>query len=289
MKKFYLVLSIIVASLVAAALLIQLISFVYNKKSQSVNMGDSVFSPPSVEVKKGLVVENVKAGDIVSSPLQIIGYVNGDGWIGFEGQVGNVTLQDNAGNVLDIEPLTATSEWMTTTVRFEANLEFVTNAVEGKLVFRNENPSGEPSRERQVSLNIKFGGAAETMKLQAYFSNSRLDPKITCERVFPVTRTVPKTVGVARAALEEMLKGPTAQEQAAGYVTNINEGVRINSVTIENGVAKVDLSEELQREVGGSCRVTAIRAQIVETLNQFSTVKSVVISVEGKTEDVLQP
>lgn len=100
---------------------------------------------------------------------------------------------------------------------------------------------------------------------------------------------MPRTVGVARAALEELLKGPTAAEQDAGYVSNINEGVKINSLTINKGVAAVDFSDELQKEVGGACRVTAIRAQIVETLNQFSTVHKVIISVNGNTEDILQP
>jgi len=45
----------------------------------------------------------------------------------------------------------------------------------------------------------------------------------------------------------------------------------------------------LQYQVGGSCRVSAIRAQIIETLKQFSTVKNVVISINGRTEDILQP
>lgn len=242
-----------------------------------------------VEIKKGLVVDNLQENDMISSPFKITGYVNGDGWVGFEGQVGTVSLYDSANTLLDIKPLTATSEWMTSTVRFEANLEFFTTAAEGKLVFRNENASGEPSRDKSVSWKIKFAPVGETINLQAYFSNSKLDPKINCEKVFPVNRRVAKTSAVAKAALEQMLKGPSAVEQIAGYVTNINEGVRINSLTIENGVAKVDLSDELQRELGGSCRVTAIRAQVVDTLSQFSTVSSVIISVNGNTEDILQP
>jgi len=35
--------------------------------------------------------------------------------------------------------------------------------------------------------------------------------------------------------------------------------------------------------------VTAIRAQITETLKQFPTVENVVISIDGRTEDILQP
>ena len=65
--------------------------------------------------------------------------------------------------------------------------------------------------------------------------------------------------------------------------------MRIQGLTIENGVAKVDFSEQLEFQVGGSCRVAAIRAQITDTLKQFPTVDSVVISIDGRTEDVLQP
>lgn len=246
--------------------------------------------PTPIELKKGLVLDNVKENDTVGSPFKITGYTNGEGWGGFEGQVGSVRLYDNNNNILDIKPLTATTEWMTSTVYFEANLEYITTAREGRIVFKNENASSEPSRDKEVSFKVKLVPTNDVINVQAYFSNSKLDPEITCEKVFAVNRVLPKTVAVARAALQELLKGPTAAEQFDGYVTNINEGVQINSLVIENnGVAKVDFSDEMQKEVGGACRVTAIRAQIVETLNQFPTVKSVVISVNGNSEDILQP
>jgi len=41
--------------------------------------------------------------------------------------------------------------------------------------------------------------------------------------------------------------------------------------------------------VAGSCRVGAIRAQIEETLKQFPTVQNVIISVNGNTENILEP
>lgn len=283
MKKILIILGAVLALFIVVAL--------FNKSDNTAPPISGNNPPPAVgnNQGQGLVVENVHSGDTVSSPLQITGYVNGDGWTGFEGQVGSVTLYDASEQILDQEPLIATSEWMTSTVRFEANLEFMTTAVTGKLVFRNENPSGEPSRDKQVTLNVKFAPAGQTMKLQAYFSNSNLDPKITCKEVFPVTRTVVKTAGVARVALAEMLKGPTAQEQADGFASMINPGVQINSLTIDKGVAKVDFDQTIQQGVGGSCRVSMMRLQIEQTLKQFSTVKSVIISVNGKTEGVLQP
>lgn len=130
----------------------------------------------------------------------------------------------------------------------------------------------------------------ESMTVKVFFGNSILDPEVLdCQKVFPVERKVPKTLAVAGAALEELLKGPSASEKEQGFGTSINPGVKIQKLTIEDGVAKVDFDEQLEFQVGGSCRVTAIRAQITQTLKQFSTVQNVIISLDGRTEDILQP
>jgi len=135
-------------------------------------------------------------------------------------------------------------------------------------------------------LTLKKG---ELMTVKVFFNNGRLDPEYSCNKVFPVERKIPKTQAVGRAALEELLKGPTEEEKSDGFFTSINPGVKIQKLTIENGVAKVDFDEQLEFQVGGSCRVAAIRAQITETLKQFPTVDKVIISIDGRTEDILQP
>ena len=127
------------------------------------------------------------------------------------------------------------------------------------------------------------------MKVRVYFNNNQWDPETSCNKVFPVEREIQKTQAVAGAALEELLKGPTEKEATERYITSINPGVKIKKLTIEEGTAKVDFDNNLEFQVGGSCRVSAIRAQITETLKQFPTVKDVIISIDGRTEDILQP
>ncbi len=128
------------------------------------------------------------------------------------------------------------------------------------------------------------------MTVKVFFGNSIFDPEVLdCQKNFAVERTIPKTLAVARAALEQLLAGPTDAEKVEGYFTSINQGVKIQSLTIEDGVARVDFDEQLEFQVGGSCRVAAIASQIRETLKQFSTVTDVVISINGRTEDILQP
>ena len=94
---------------------------------------------------------------------------------------------------------------------------------------------------------------------------------------------------MARAALEQLLRGPTEAEKAQGFFTSINSGVKIQSLTIQAGTAYVDFDDQIEFQVGGSCRVSAIRAEITQTLKQFPTVSEVIISVNGRTEDILQP
>jgi spore germination protein GerM len=148
---------------------------------------------------------------------------------------------------------------------------------------------GNPSAPRPTEPCGKKN-REETMTVKVFFGNSIFDPEILdCSKNFSVERTVPKTEAVGRAALEQLLAGPTDTEKAEGYFTNINPGVKIKSLAIENGVAKADFDEQLEYQIGGSCRVAAIISQIRETLKQFPTVDDVIISIDGQTEDILQP
>ncbi|MFZ2190325.1 MAG: GerMN domain-containing protein [Candidatus Magasanikiibacteriota bacterium] len=128
------------------------------------------------------------------------------------------------------------------------------------------------------------------MIISVSFPNKIFDPNmIDCSKVFTTERSIIKTPAVGRAALEELFKGPTELEKKAGYFTTIPDGVKIQKLSIVDGVARVDLSKELEYQVGGSCRIGSIIAEITETLKQFSTVQKVIISVDGRTEDILQP
>lgn len=141
------------------------------------------------------------------------------------------------------------------------------------------------------SVTIESGEAtADSMIVKAFFGNSTMAGEgEECTSVFAVLRRVPKSTAVARSALGELLKGVSAEEEAAGYLTSINYGVAIQDLTLENGVLRADFSAALDESVGGSCRVAAIRKQIEATAKQFPTVTDVVVSVDGRTEDILQP
>jgi spore germination protein GerM len=129
----------------------------------------------------------------------------------------------------------------------------------------------------------------EFVGIKVFFNNNNLDPEFSCDKVFPAERNVPKTSEPERTAISELLSGPTQSDAAQGFFTSINSGVKINKLSVIRGVAMVDFDERLEFPGGGSCRVAAISAQIRETLKQFPQVKEVIISINNRTEDILQP
>ncbi|MDP2642741.1 MAG: GerMN domain-containing protein [Candidatus Peregrinibacteria bacterium] len=132
---------------------------------------------------------------------------------------------------------------------------------------------------------------AKTMIVKVYFNNPKIDPNwdTECSNVFAVEREIPYTKSVALAAINELLKGPLSAEKTQGYMSNINSGVKVQKLNIVNSVAKIDFNEQLQYQVGGSCKISAIIAQIKQTLKQFKTIKDVIISIDGESEAILQP
>lgn len=225
---------------------------------------------------------------LVTSPVTVSGEARGT-WF-FEASF-PIEILDSQGNVLGTGIAQAQGNWMTEDfVPFSATIQFkATTVPQGLIVFRKDNPSGLPENDASVSVPVRFGNG-ETMVLNVYLGNELQNPNAQdCNLVFATPRTVPKTDATARAALVQLLAGPTTAEEQQGFFTSLNAGVTIQKLTIENGVAKVDFSQQLEYQVGGSCRVSAIRAQITQTLKQFPTVNDVVISINGRTEDILQP
>jgi len=239
--------------------------------------------------KRDLIrVDNPRQNQTITSPLTITGQARGN-WF-FEA-VFPIKLYDSDGSLLATAIAQTKSDWMTEEfVPFTAELEFkATGQGSGFLVLEKDNPSGLPEYDDQLQIPILF--SPELITVEVYFNTPETGgpPDFDCSEVAAVERQVVKTQAVGRAALEELLKGPSEAEKESGYLTSINPGVKIQSLIIENGIARVDFDEQLQFQVGGSCRVAAIRSQISKTLKQFPTVDEVIISINGRSEDILQP
>jgi hypothetical protein len=102
----------------------------------------------------------------------------------------------------------------------------------------------------------------------------------------PVLREVPRTPAIGTAAIAALLAGPTEAERAEQVITSaVPDGSRLLGLTIDNGIATVDLSSEFESG-GGSLSITVRLAQVVYTLTQFPTVQAVLFEIDGRPVSV---
>jgi len=102
-------------------------------------------------------------GDIISSPVTLVGEARGN-WY-FEASF-PVTIVDWDGLIIGQGHAEAQSDWMTTEyVPFKATLEFTRPAISdfdkayanrGAVIFKNDNPSGDPSKDASIEVPVLF-------------------------------------------------------------------------------------------------------------------------------------
>ena len=152
-----------------------------------------------------------------------------------------------------------------------------------------------------VASGSPTGSPAATTTVRAYF---RLDGAVDTQTgstptwLVPVLREVPRTTAVGTAALQQLIAGPNATERAAkpAITTLIPTGTRLLGLTVDQGVATVDLSQEFVGSGGWSSSngsrsrispyISGAVSQVVYTLTQFPTVTGVTFRIDGTPESV---
>jgi hypothetical protein len=109
----------------------------------------------SNDVNNLIQVDAPVAGATVSSPLIVTGKARGT-WY-FEASF-PVKIEDALGGLITQGVAQAKGDWMTTEfVPFEATLLFAAPTTDtGFLVLKNDNPSGEPARDKEIRIPISF-------------------------------------------------------------------------------------------------------------------------------------
>lgn len=140
----------------------------------------------------------------------------------------------------------------------------------------------EAASARQKPTVARAPGATTSgVPIRVYFSRHP-DSDASFTAVSPVKRTAPDR-GVATAALAELIDGPTTEERAAGYYSELGRSLsgpsscdgRDFQLAIRDGVATVRFCRFMTSAgIGQDARV---RAQIEATLTQFSTIRSVTL------------
>jgi len=129
--------------------------------------------------------------------------------------------------------------------------------------------------------------AKQTMKIKLYFPNTKLDSGNCSVKVYPVTRTIPKTDAVARAALEQLFAGPTSEEKGKAFYSDFSEATKsfLISVNVKNKVAYVNLRDLTSTSSVGnfttSCGGSNFFGQVENTLKQFPSIKKAFFAIEG--------
>lgn len=162
------------------------------------------------------------------------------------------------------------------------------------MVYESSAKDGEPIHVVTVPLIFAFtkaGGCQSVVRLA--MRNAKADPEVMdCEKTEIVERAVCGTPTLA-LAIHELLKGPTPLEKDRGYETNTAPETGDPIITQEKDHQyRLTFDGRLEQGVAGSCRVGAIRAQIVQTVIAFdplTTPEQIEIAVDGRVDDVLQP
>ena len=127
----------------------------------------------------------------------------------------------------------------------------------------------------------------QTMQIKIYFPNSKRASGDCGARVYPVTRTVPKTKAVAKAALDQLFAGPTSEEQAKGFYSDFSDATKtlLVSVNIRNRYAYVNMRDLTgSSSIGNfttSCGGSNFYGQVESTLKQFPGVRKAFFAFEG--------
>jgi len=99
-----------------------------------------------------------------------------------------------------------------------------------------------------------------------------------------VTRAVDSPM-VATNAIKALIAGPTPAEMDIELSSSIPADTLLLGLTIEDGLATIDLSREFEVG-GGSFNILSRLAQVVYTLTQFPTVDEVLFHIDGQPVEV---
>ena len=135
---------------------------------------------------------------------------------------------------------------------------------------------------------IAFGQTPKTTTVKVFFPNNQMDKSDCAVKVFPVKRTIPKTVSIAKATLEQLFAGPSVDEQAKGFYSDFSEETKtlLLSVNVTSKAAYVNLKDltTSTTKMGNfttSCGSSNFFSQVENTLKQFPSVKKVYFAFEG--------
>ena len=151
---------------------------------------------------------------------------------------------------------------------------------------KNKIEDKEENKPTQEENSIKKTEPAKEQKksFSVFFVKVESDGRITRKSV---NRELIKSDSPMSDVLNNLLKGPTKEEQKKGLRSFIPPETRLLSAYVKNGMAIINVSEDFQFNQYGIEAYYAQLAQIVFTACEFPTVDSVQFLIEGKKKEYL--
>jgi hypothetical protein len=132
-------------------------------------------------------------------------------------------------------------------------------------------------------------GTNDTPSVTLFYTHDDAPAGEECDDLVPVTVPVPRDeltgTGMSAKLLGRLFAGVPAHA-GPRVTTQIPAGTVLRDMTLSGGILDVDI--RLGAPVAGSCRVTAIRKQIIGTLNANGMYPEIRILVDGRA-DGLEP
>jgi spore germination protein GerM len=148
---------------------------------------------------------------------------------------------------------------------------------------KSDNKTVRESKEASVieTPEKEYKPAGEEIKLYFIQFNQKTDKMY----LSPVVRRVEKK-SVLENTMKELIKGPTPLEKKKGLLSAVPADLKLNSVKIKNRIAELDFNSTIERGASGSILLNRID-QIVYTATQFPTINSIIIKINGRSQQSL--
>lgn len=149
-------------------------------------------------------------------------------------------------------------------------------------------PDAQPNviPKDKVGLQLLSPTIPETNGARVRFITQPVYLVDTTGHLAPESRIVPAPPELAEVT-QQLLYGPTPIEQSLGYTSAIPTNEIMLSAVVHNGVATINLSESLS-SLSTRDQLLAI-GQLVLTSSDVSTVREVIVRVDGAVQSVLAP
>ncbi len=138
-------------------------------------------------------------------------------------------------------------------------------------------PLSQLGRNHGINLELAEGAQpGRTTPVTVYFQG-QLDDKRTY--YVPVTRLIPQTDNIAKAVVEELIKGP---KEGSPLYSSLLRTTKVLDVREEAGLVKVDLSNDILKFDDGKEASPEALESLVLSLTESTGANKVQVLVEGK-------